>query len=246
MKLENKVAVVTGGTKGIGKAIVLKLAEDGAKVYAFGRNIPEDKNSFCEDNDLMSKVNFIKTDISDSNSINDSFAQVVKQEGRIDILVNNAGITKDNLLIRMTEDDFDKVIDTNLKGAFLCIKAVARTMMSQRSGKIINIGSVVGTIGNAGQSNYAASKAGMIGLTKSLAKELAARNILVNLVAPGYVNTDMTDKLSDEIKNFFLNNIPLKRVAEAKEIANVVSFFASDDSNYITGQVIHVDGGLAI
>ena len=146
----------------------------------------------------------------------------------------------------MSEADFDQVIDTNLKGAFLCIKAVSRTMMSQRYGKIINIGSIVGTIGNAGQANYAASKAGMIGLTKSLAKELATRNILVNLIAPGYVNTEMTDKLSDEVKNFFLTNIPLKRVAEGREIANVVSFFASDDSNYITGQVIHVDGGLAI
>ncbi len=246
MKLENRIAIVTGGTKGIGKAILLKLAEDGAKVYAFSRNIPEDKSSFCDNAELMSQVSFIKTDISDANSINDSVSQVVKAEGRIDILVNNAGITKDNLLIRMTEEDFSEVIDINLKGTFLSIKAVARTMMSQRSGKIINIGSIVGTIGNAGQCNYAASKAGMIGLTKSIAKELAGRNILVNLIAPGYVNTDMTNKLSDTIKNFFLNNIPLKRAAETKEIANVVSFFASDDSNYITGQVIHVDGGLAI
>jgi 3-oxoacyl-[acyl-carrier protein] reductase len=170
----------------------------------------------------------------------------LSESGRIDVLVNNAGITKDTLLMRMTEQDWDDVLNTNLKGAFLCCKAVARPMMSQRSGRIINISSIVGLRGNAGQVNYSSSKAGMIGLTKSLAQELASRNILVNCIAPGYIETDMTDKLNDDQRKAFADKIPLKRAAKPEEVANVVSFFANADSTYVTGQVIAVDGGLAM
>lgn len=244
-KLTDKIAIVTGGLKGIGKSISEKLASEGAIVYAFGRTMPDDF-SFDLNPDGASRIKFVATDISDSESIQKSVAIVLEENKRIDILVNNAGVTKDNLLIRMSEDDWDTVIDTNLKGAFLCVKAVVRTMMSQRAGRIINIGSIVGSIGNAGQVNYASSKAGMIGMTKSLAKELASRNVLVNCISPGYVRTQMTEKLTDEQKDFYTNNIPLKRVSEPTEIANVVAFFASDESSYITGQVLHVDGGLAI
>jgi 3-oxoacyl-[acyl-carrier protein] reductase len=244
--LKDKIVIVTGGIRGIGKSISQAFAINGAIVYAFGRNIPEDKSTFSDNPEINERINFVKVDVSDLEAVTSSIGEIAKKEGRIDILVNNAGITKDNLLIRMTEADWDSVIDINLKGSFNCIKAVSRTMMSQRYGRIINIGSIVGTIGNPGQSNYSASKAGMIGLTKSLAKELASRNITVNLIAPGYVDTDMTNKLTDEQKEFFINNIPLKRVANANEISDVVLFFASKSADYITGQVLHVDGGLAI
>lgn len=244
--MKDKIVIVTGGTKGIGKAISIAFATEGAKVFAFGRNIPEDANNFTDNHEINQRINFVRADVSDLESVTNTVGEIAKAEGRIDILVNNAGVTKDNLLIRMTESDWDQVMDINLKGAFNCIKAVSRTMMGQRFGRIINIGSIVGSIGNPGQSNYSASKAGMIGLTKSLAKELASRNITVNLIAPGYVDTEMTQKLSDEQREYFLNNIPLKRVANSSEIASVVLFFAGAGANYITGQVLHVDGGLAI
>lgn len=244
-ELKDKIAIVTGGAKGIGKAITLRLAQDGALVYAFGRKKPENMD-FSDDSKVNDRINFLETDVSNFDSVKESIDKIIKENDKIDILVNNAGITKDNLLIRMSEKDFEDVLNINLKGAFNTSKVVARYMMSKRQGKIINIGSIVGTIGNPGQSNYASSKAGMIGLTKSLAKELAARNILVNLIAPGYVKTAMTDKLTEEQKKYFEENIPLKRIADPEDIANVVSFFCKNDSAYITGQVIHVDGGLAI
>lgn len=239
LKLEKKVAVVTGGAKGIGLAISEKLAEDGATVYALGRSISLDLDS-------IHNIIYKQCDVSDFESVTKTFNEIQKEAGSIDILVNNAGITKDNLILRMSESDFDDVISINLKGVFNTCKVVSRFMLSQKQGRIINIGSIVGTTGNAGQSNYAASKAGLIGFTKSIAKELAARNILVNLIAPGYVLTEMTGKLTEDQVNAFKNNIPLKRAAEPSDISDVVAFFASEDSRYITGQVLHVDGGLAI
>jgi len=243
-RFSGKTAVVTGGCRGIGKAIVLRFASEGAAVYALDFKIPEQDEIFIDDPELASLVKCIQLDVTNDQSVNAAFEQVVKDSGRIDILVNNAGITRDTLVLRMSEQDWDAVLNTNLKGAFLCAKAVARQMMSQRAGRIINMGSVVGVMGNAGQANYSSSKAGLIGLTKSLAKEFASRNVLVNLIAPGYVITPMTEKLSEDQKKAFLENIPLKRGATPEDIANAVTFFASDDSSYITGQVLHVDGGL--
>jgi len=241
--VKNKVIIVTGANRGIGKSIVERLAEEEAIVYGIVRNIPENGTEIYETNNKH-LIKLLSADVKNYDSLSLTFGEIVKLEGKIDVLVNNAGITKDNLLLRMTESDWDDVIDTNLKGTFLAIKAVLKTMMSQKYGRIINIGSVVGSIGNAGQANYAASKAGLIGLTKSVAKELASRNILVNLIAPGYVRTDMTEKLTEEQKDFFVKNIPLKRVAEPKEIADSVIFLSSDLSNYITGEVLHINGGL--
>ncbi|MBI5325599.1 MAG: 3-oxoacyl-[acyl-carrier-protein] reductase [Ignavibacteriae bacterium] len=244
--LSGKTAIITGGCRGIGKAIVERLANEGAKVFALDYIIPKTDEVFIEDSNIKELVKSIQVDVTQDNSVNSAVQEVMKETGRIDILVNNAGITRDNLLMRMSESEWDSVIGTNLKGAFLCTKAVSRIMMNQRNGRIVNIGSIVGSIGNAGQVNYSSSKAGMIGMTKSLAKELGSRNILVNLVAPGYVITPMTEKLTEEQKQYYLQNIPLKRGALPKDIANAVWFFVSEDSNYITGQVLHVDGGLAI
>jgi 3-oxoacyl-[acyl-carrier protein] reductase len=243
-RFQNKIAVVTGGCRGIGKAIALKFASEGAYVYALDYVIPPVDEPFCENTDIAANVKCLQADVTKLESIKENVNVILKEKERIDIWVNNAGITRDNLLIRMNETEWDAVLDTNLKGAFLCTKAIARTMMGQRFGRIINIGSVVGTMGNAGQTNYSASKAGLIGFTKSIARELASRNILVNLVAPGYVRTPMTEQLSDEQKKAFIDNIPLKRVAEPEDIANAVAFFASNEASYITGQVLHVNGGL--
>lgn len=237
LSFENKVVVVTGGSKGIGSSICEYFTINGAKVYSLSRSIPTEK---------LANVNYFQCDVSNFNDVQNVITEIHKLAERIDVLVNNAGVTKDNLLMRMSESDWDSVLDINLKSAFNTAKACSRIMMSQRYGKIINIGSIVGTTGNAGQSNYSASKAGLVGFTKSLAKELASRNILVNLIAPGYVITDMTEKLNEEQLKAFLDNIPLKRGAKGEEIAKVVAFFASDDSNYVTGQVLHVDGGLAM
>lgn len=245
--MKDKIVIVTGGNKGIGRAISLKFAQLGAKVKVFARNIPEDLNQFTDNSDeLLKQLEFFAVDVSDYDKVAEAVNSIIKSEGKLDVLVNNAGVTKDNLFMRMTPDDWDFVMNINLKGTFNCTKAVIRTMMSQRYGRIINIGSIVGTIGNPGQANYSASKSALVGLTKSLAKELASRNILVNLIAPGYVETNMTDALNDEQKSKLIENIPLKRVAQPNEIANVVAFFAHEDSKYITGQVLHVDGGLAI
>lgn len=242
-RLSGKVIVVTGGSRGIGEAIVRRLAGEGAKVFATYNSNPQ-RGEAIERELSGASVRFLKADVASEQSVKELIDQVLQEAGRVDVLINNAGITRDNLLMRMSSEDWDAVMDTNLKGAFLCSKAICRTMMSQRRGKIINIGSIVGLSGNAGQANYSSSKAGLVGLTKSLAKELSSRNILVNCIAPGYVETEMTDKLNEEQRAAFLNLIPLKRAAKAEELAGVVSFFASDDANYITGQVVNVDGGL--
>lgn len=245
-RFENKVVVVTGGCRGIGKAIVERFASEGAKVWAMDYVVPGDNETFIENTEIASLVKCIQADVTSSDSVNMAFNTIIETDKRVDVLVNNAGITRDNLIMRMSEENWDQVLATNLKGAFLCVKAITRTMMGQRSGKIINVGSVVGSIGNAGQANYSASKAGMIGFTKSIAKEFGSRNINVNCVAPGFVLTPMTDKLTEEQKQAYLENIPLKRAAVPEDIANVIAYLASEDSSYITGQIIHIDGGLAI
>ena len=244
--LNEKVAVVTGGCRGIGKAIVERLANDGARVFALDFKLPAENELFIESEEIKSLVSCVQVDVSSFDSVNTAIDSVLKEAGRIDILINNAGITRDNLVLRMSELEWDSVMNTNLKGAFVCSKVVCKTMMSQRNGRIINIGSIVGTTGNAGQANYSASKAGMFGLTKSLAKEFGSRNILVNCVAPGYVATHMTDVLTEDQRKKFLESIPLRRPAEPEDVANVCAFLAGKDSSYVTGQIIHVDGGLAM
>lgn len=245
--LKNKVAIVTGGTRGIGRAIALKLADHGANIVINYRNSDkeaEELKAILEEKGV--KVLTVKCDISnfeDSKNLMDKCKEVF---GKIDILVNNAGITKDTLIMRMKEEDFDNVIDVNLKGTFNCAKHASAIMLKQRFGKIINMTSVVGIAGNAGQVNYAASKAGVIGLTKSLAKELGSRGITVNAVAPGFINTDMTASLSEKVKEEASKNIPLKRLGDPEDVANLVGFLASDAANYITGQVINVDGGMVM
>jgi 3-oxoacyl-[acyl-carrier protein] reductase len=245
--LENTVALVTGGGRGIGKAIVIALAEAGAKVVFTYKSSAAAAEELVKE--LSAKgltVRAVQSDAASTTSAAEVVGAVVKEFGRLDVLVNNAGITRDGLLMRMSEEDWDAVLDNNLKSVFNYTKAACRTMMSQRSGKIINITSVVGVSGNAGQANYAASKAGIIGFTKSIAKELGSRNIAVNAIAPGYVETDMTGKLNDDQKKALADLIPLKRTAQAHEIASVVKFLASADANYITGQTICVDGGLTM
>ncbi|MFR8733726.1 MAG: 3-oxoacyl-[acyl-carrier-protein] reductase [Clostridium perfringens] len=245
--LKDKVAIVTGGTRGIGRAIALKLADHGANIVINYRNSDkeaEELKAILEGKGV--KVLTVKCDISnfeDSKNLMDKCKEVF---GKIDILVNNAGITKDTLIMRMKEEDFDNVIDVNLKGTFNCAKHASAIMLKQRFGKIINMTSVVGIAGNAGQVNYAASKAGVIGLTKSLAKELGSRGITVNAVAPGFINTDMTASLSEKVKEEASKNIPLKRLGDPEDVANLVRFLASDAANYITGQVINVDGGMVM
>ena len=245
--LKDKVAIVTGGTRGIGRSIALKLADHGANIVINYRNSDkeaEELKSILEGKGV--KVLTVKCDISnfeDSKNLMDKCKEVF---GKIDILVNNAGITKDTLIMRMKEEDFDNVIDVNLKGTFNCAKHASAIMLKQRFGKIINMTSVVGIAGNAGQVNYAASKAGVIGLTKSLAKELGSRGITVNAVAPGFINTDMTASLSEKVKEEASKNIPLRRLGDPEDVANLVGFLASDVANYITGQVINVDGGMVM
>ncbi len=242
----NKVAVVTGGCRGIGKAVVLRFLKEGAKVYALDYVVPNKDEVFIEDDMLSKNIVIMQLDVTNAEQVEEVFSKINELEGKIDFLVNNAGITRDSLLIRLSEDNWDAVINTNLKGAFLCTKAVSKYMMQKRYGRIVNLGSVVGIMGNAGQANYSASKAGLIGLTKSVAKELGSRNILVNYVAPGFVKTPMTDVLSEEQRNEFLKNIPLKRAAEPEDIANVIAFFCSDDASYLTGQILHIDGGMVM
>ncbi len=244
--LKDKVSVITGGARGIGRAIASEFLKDGANVVIIDKFFPEDfedyKNSVIGEGKLSSK----SVDITDFKATESTIDEIVKEFGRVDVLVNNAGITRDKLLLRMTEEDWDAVIAVNLKGAFNTTRAVSKAMIKQKSGKIINISSVVGVIGNAGQSNYAASKAGLIGFTKSVAKELAGRNITVNSVAPGFVVTNMTDKLNEEQQKALLDLIPLKRGSQPEEIAGIVAFLASEKANYITGQVICVDGGMTM
>lgn len=244
--LQGKTILVTGGSRGIGAAIVRELANRGADVFFTYNSNKEKAEQLAAELSAAGRVTAVECNVTDADSVANFVATVQQHSKTIDGLVNNAGITKDGLIMRMSEGDWDAVMDANLKGAFLCARAVVRPMMSQRSGRIVNIGSIVGLSGNAGQTNYSASKAGLVGFTKSLAKEVASRGILVNLVAPGYVETDMTDKLSEEQRAAFANNIPLKRAGAASEIAAAVAFFLSAESSYITGQVLNVDGGLAM
>lgn len=246
--LQDQVIIVTGGNAGIGKAISLKLAEEGAHLAIMGTN-SETGNETLEEirkKNSSSLSKFYQVDVSRTLSVEECIKQVLLDFGKVDTLVNNAGITADQLLMKMSEEEWDRVLAVNLKSCFNTCKAIIRSMMKAKKGKIINITSVVGLTGNAGQTNYAASKAGMIGFTKSLAKEVAPRNILVNCIAPGFIQTSMTDKLSQEQKERILNEIPLSRLGDCLDIANAVWFLATPLSNYITGQVLTVDGGMAM
>jgi 3-oxoacyl-[acyl-carrier protein] reductase len=243
--LENKTAVVTGASRGIGKAVALKLASMGANIVLNYRSSVKSVEEVLEEiKSLGGNAVAVQGDVSSFDEAAKIIKAAVENFGSLDILVNNAGITKDGLLARMKEEDFDKVIETNLKGTFNCIRHATPIMMKQRSGKIINMTSIVGVAGNAGQMNYAASKAGVIGMTKSAAKELASRGITVNAIAPGFIQTDMTDALSDKVKEELLSGIPLKRLGQVEEIAELAAFLASDKSSYITGQVININGGM--
>ena len=244
--LNNKIAVVTGASQGIGKIIAFELAKSGAHVACISRNKKAIESIVEEITINGGQASSFPCDISDSDTLSEIITEIIKENSRIDILVNNAGITKDSLLMRMSIEQWDDVINTNLKGAFHCTKAVVRYMMKNKFGRIINITSIVGLTGNAGQANYAASKAGLIGMTKSIAKEMASRGITANCIAPGWIETSMTDKLSGEVKNQFLSHIPVGRIGSPDDIANAVIFLASDEAGYITGQTITVDGGRII
>ena len=244
--LNNKIAIVTGASQGIGKIIAFELAKSGAHVACISRNKKAIESIVEEITINGGKASSFPCDISDSDTLSEIITEIIKENSRIDILVNNAGITKDSLLMRMSIEQWDDVINTNLKGAFHCTKAVVRYMMKNKFGRIINITSIVGLTGNAGQANYAASKAGLIGMTKSIAKEVASRGITANCIAPGWIETSMTDKLSGEVKNEFLSHIPVGRIGSPDDIANAVIFLASDEAGYITGQTITVDGGRII
>ena len=247
MLLDGKTALVTGASRGIGRAIALCLAAEGARVainYAGNVKAAEEVKAIIEA--AGGTAILCQADIADSAAVEAMIADVVKEFGTIDILVNNAGITRDTLLMRMKDEDFAKVLDTNLKGVFYCTKAVSKLMMKKRLGRIINMASVVGLVGNAGQTNYAAAKAGVIGFSKSAAKELASRGITVNVVAPGFIGTDMTAGLPESVKEKMLTDIPLGRMGEPEDVASAVLFLASDQASYITGQVVNVDGGMVM
>lgn len=247
LDIKGKVALVTGGSRGIGKEVAKKLASFGANLiinYTSREEAALETKKEIEDFGVKCMV--VKCDVSKSEEVNLMVDDVIKEFGQIDILVNNAGITRDGLLMRMKEEDFDKVIDINLKGVFNCTKAVSKPMMKKKFGKIINMSSVVGIVGNSGQANYCASKAGVIGFTKATAKELASRNININAIAPGFIDTDMTNVLSDDLKNTMLKSIPKNEFGKPEDVANVVAFLASSMSRYVTGQVINVDGGMVM
>jgi len=244
--LTDKVAIVTGASRGIGEAIAKQLSSCGAKIILIARNSDQlvaVKETIISNGGIAESM---AGDVSNLNSFSEIVTNTIDKWGRIDILVNNAGIARDNIIMRMKEDEWDSVMNINLKGCFNGIKSVARPMIKNKAGRIINITSVVGQIGNAGQSNYAASKAGIMGLTKSMAKELGSRNITVNAVAPGYITTDMTNELNDEVKEQLKSSIPLGRLGTPDDVANLVCFLASDEAGYITGQTFNVDGGMVM
>ena len=244
--LNGKIAIVTGASQGIGETIAVEMAKSGANVFCLARNknaLDSTINKIISNGD---KASAYSCDISDNEQFNNIVTDIFKEYGSIDILVNNAGITNDTLLMRMSDDQWDSVLDINLKGSFTCTRSVIKYMMKKKSGRIINITSIVGLTGNAGQANYAASKAGLIGMTKSIAKEVASRGITANCVAPGWIETAMTEQLSDDVKNKFLSQIPTGKIGYPKDIANTVIFLASKEAEYITGQTITVDGGRII
>lgn len=245
--LTGKTALVTGASRGIGRATAIELAKNGANVainYAGNKDLAEEV--VAELKQLGVKAIANQANVANGEEVQEMVKHVIETFGTLDILVNNAGITRDTLMMRMKEEDWDAVIDTNLKGVFHCSKAVMRQMMKQRAGRIINVSSVVGVLGNAGQANYVAAKAGVIGLTKSMARELANRNITVNAVAPGFIETDMTEKLPAEVKEEMLKQIPLARLGQPEQVAAVIRFLASEDSSYMTGQTLHIDGGMVM
>ncbi|GKW44903.1 3-oxoacyl-[acyl-carrier-protein] reductase [Planococcus sp. NCCP-2050] len=246
-KLAGKTAIITGASRGIGAEIARKFSEAGAKVVVNYSGSQEKAEAVvAEIREKGGEAIAVKANVSDSDAVKAMIDETMKAFGSIDILVNNAGITRDNLMMRMKDDEWDDVINTNLKGVFICTKGVTRQMMKQRSGRIINIASIVGVMGNAGQANYVAAKAGVIGLTKTTARELASRNITANAVAPGFITTDMTDALGDDIQKAMLAQIPLGRFGKPEEVAKAALFLASDDSSYMTGQTLHLDGGMVM
>ena len=247
MSETKRAAIVTGGSRGIGRAVCLALAEQGVNVvvnYAGSAAAAEETAALCREKGVEAIA--VQASVADAAQVDALFEKAVEAFGRVDILVNNAGITKDNLIVRISEEDFDAVIDTNLKGAFLCCKKAARLMMRQKWGRIVNVSSVVALRGNPGQANYCASKAGVIGLTKSLAKELSSRHITVNAVAPGFIDTDMTRVLPENARTAILSQVPLGTFGQPEDVARTVAFFASENAGYITGQVLCVDGGMAM
>ncbi|MCX5693015.1 MAG: 3-oxoacyl-[acyl-carrier-protein] reductase [Candidatus Omnitrophica bacterium] len=242
--LEGKLALITGGARGIGREIAMFFANEGANIAICDVNLEDAQKTAKEIEDLGRQSLAFKADVTSSSQVQDMADKILDKFNKIDILINNAGITKDNLLLRMSEEEWDKVIAVNLKGTFVCTKIVSKVMLKQRSGKIVNLASIIGIMGNAGQANYAASKAGIIGFTKSVAKELASRNICVNAIAPGFIRTDMTAKLPEEVQKRMFSMIPLARFGEAKDVADLALFLSSESSSYITGQVIQIDGGM--
>ena len=244
--LKNKIAIVTGASQGIGKIIAFELAKSGAHVVCISRNKKAIESTVDEITQNNGKASSFPCDVSDSDAFMKIILEIIEKNDKIDILVNNAGISRDSILVRMSNEDWDDVINTNLIGAFSCTKAVMRYMMKNKFGRIINITSIVGLTGNAGQANYAASKAGLIGMTKSIAKEVASRGITANCIAPGWIETSMTDILNEEVKNKLLSQIPVGKIGSPDDIANTVIFLASDEAGYITGQTITVDGGRII
>ena len=245
--LKGKTAVVTGASRGIGRAIALKLAKLGANVVVNYRNSIDAVQEVVKEIEAIgAKALAVQCDISSYSDVENMMKKCIQEFGSLDILVNNAGITKDGLIMRMKEEDFDSVIDINLKGAFNCTRHVSSIMLKQRSGRIINISSVSGLTGNAGQVNYSAAKAGILGMTKAVAREFASRGVTCNAIAPGYIQTDMTETLSDKVKDVIMSTIPLKRLGMPEDVANAVAFLASEEASYITGQVLNVDGGMVM